>query len=139
MNQGYDPFAPQGGSQQPNYQQPQYQQPQYQQPQYQPPVNNTTVTPIIISTNQPTTNVVVSNDPFKFKTNSVLATCPSCRVSANTNVTTSISISNLCCYLCFDPLIWVIYQLVRGKDLICCDATHHCSGCGGFISNYQAC
>lgn len=117
---GYDPF-------------------QNQNKAYNPPVNNTNVNPIIITNNQPATTVVVSNDPFKFKTNSVLATCPSCKTSSNTNVTTSISISNLCCYIFCDPIVWVIYQLVRGKDLVCCDATHNCSGCGGFIASYQAC
>ncbi len=112
-NTGYDPFQPQA---------------------YNPPVNNTNVNPIIVTNNQSTTN-----DPFNFKTSSVLATCPSCKISANTNVTTNISIPNLLCCICFDPVVWIIYQLVRGKDLVCCDATHNCSGCGGFISSYQAC
>ncbi len=126
QQQGYDPFAPQQGGYQP------------QQGGYQPPQHHTNVTPIIIN-NQGQNNVVVTNDPFKFKTSSVLATCPACKVSANTNVTTSLSISNLCCYLWCDPLVWVIYQLVRAKDLNCCDAAHHCSACGNFISNYAAC
>ena len=135
---GYQP-QPQGGYQ------PQPQggyQPQPQggyQPAYQPPVsNNNNVVPIIINS-QGNNNVVVANDPFKFKTSSVLATCPSCRVSSNTNVSTSLSVSNLVCYLCCDPIIWILYQVLRGKDINCCDATHHCSGCGGFIANYQAC
>lgn len=106
---------------------------------YNPPVtNNNNITPIIINTGGGNQGIV-SNDPFKFKTSSVLATCPSCRVSSNTNVTTSCSIKNTLCYICCDPIIWLIYQLVRGKDINCCDATHHCSGCGGFIANYQSC
>ena len=114
QNQGYDPFAQQQGG-------------------YHPPQNNTTVTPIIIN-NQGQNNVIVTNDPFKFKTSSVLATCPACKVSANTNVTTSLSISNLFCYLCCDIVIWAIYQCARGKDLNCCDATHHCSASGVLLA-----
>lgn len=137
--QGYQ-GQPQGGYQpQPQGYNPGYQGNINNQPSYQPPVtNNNNVTPIIINS-QSNNNVVVANDPFKFKTSSVLATCPSCRVSANTNVSTSLSISNLVCYICCDPLVWVLYQLIRGKDINCCDATHHCSGCGGFIANYQSC
>jgi hypothetical protein len=112
---------------------------------YQPPNNNfnqgyqqTSPQPIIINS-QPQTNVIVANDPYKFKTSSVLATCPSCKIASNTNVTTSLSVGNLLCYICCDPLIWLIYQLVRGKDINCCDATHHCPSCGGFIANYQSC
>lgn len=105
---------------------------------YNPPVtNDNNITPIIINTGG--NQGMITNDPFKFKTSSVLATCPSCRVSSNTNVITSFSIKNTLCCICFDPVIWIIYQLCRGKDLNCCDATHHCSGCGGFIANYQAC
>lgn len=142
MTSGTDPVnnqnygqnnSPYGGApQQQGYQPPNNYNQNYNQPQPYSPQ------PIIINS-QPNNNVIVANDPFKFKTASVLATCPSCKMSSNTNVTTSLSVSNLLCYLCCDPLIWLIYQLVRGKDINCCDATHHCPSCGGFIANYYAC
>ena len=132
--QGYDPFA------QPNQNQGYNNNQGYNQGGYQPPQtnNNNNVTPIIINNQQGQVGGV-ANDPFKFKTSSVLATCPSCRVSSSTNVSTSLSIGNVCCYIWCDPLIWLVYQLLRGKDINCCDATHHCPSCGGFIANYQAC
>ena len=109
---------------------------------YQPPQNNvvTNTTPIIIN-NQGINNGpgFVFNDPNKFKTYSVTASCPSCKITSTTKITTSINCANLCCYICCDPLIWIIYQLVRGKDINCCDATHHCASCGGYIANYTSC
>lgn len=119
-----------------------YTQPQQPYPgqHYAPPAqNNTNVTPIIINNQGQGNNVIIRNDPFKFKTESVLATCPSCKVSSNTNVITNFSFGNYMCYWCFGPLIWIIYQVSRNKDINCCDATHHCSGCGSFIANYESC
>jgi len=148
---GYQNQPFQQGPPQPNYQPPpqQYYQPppqQYYQPPpqqtYQPPPvisNNNNITPIIINNQTGRTGPVVYNDPSKFRTESVLATCPSCRVSSSTNVHTTVSISNVCCCLCFCPVVFIIYNLVRGKDILCCDATHYCASCGAFLANYQAC
>ena len=136
--QMYQPPQPTYPGQNQGYSQPQ-QQP-YPGQHYAPPTqNNTNVTPIIINNQGQGNNVIVRNDPFKFKTESVLATCPSCKVSSNTNVITNFSFSNYMCYFCFGWLFWLIYQLARSKDINCCDATHHCSGCGSFIANYEAC
>ena len=94
--------------------------------------------PVVIST--PTVHVSGSDSNNTiFKSSSVMATCPSCKTSANTTVTTKANILNILLYCCADPLIWLIVQLVRGKDLNCCDATHTCSGCGSLIANYAAC
>lgn len=145
QNQPFQPSPPQ-----PNYQPPpqQFNQPppqQYYQPpqqNYQPSPavnNNNNITPIIINNQTGRTGPVVYNDPSKFRVESVLATCPSCRVSSSTNVHTTVSISNVCCCLCFGPIVLIIYNLIRGKDILCCDATHYCSSCGAFLANYQAC
>ncbi len=92
-----------------------------------------------MSYNPPATTTVIVQDHEIFKTNSVLATCPSCKTSANTSVTTNFSIMNYLLYCFTTPLVWIIFQLIRKKDLNCCDATHTCSGCGSLIANYTAC
>ena len=137
----------------PSYQQPQpqiNQQPQYQQNQYQPPQmnqqaysqpnvsNNNNVTPIIVnSQNGPA--FVQGNNPNIFKSNSVLATCVSCRNVSNTRVQTDFNWGNYCCYYCFGPIIWIIYQAARDKDISCMDANHYCSACGNLVHSYKSC
>lgn len=93
--------------------------------------------PVVIST--PTVHVSGDSSNTIFKSSSVMATCPSCKTSANTTVTTKANILNVLVYCFADPLLWLIIQLVRGKDINCCDATHTCAGCGSLIANYSAC
>lgn len=100
------------------------------------PQNNTQ--PIVINSQQPQ-NVIINVNTNLYRTKSVFVTCPNCKVSGNTRVETSCSVSNTLCYICFDPLIWLIFQLVRSKDINCCNATHYCGSCGGFMATYNAC
>lgn len=100
-----------------------------------------------MSYNPPTVTLATPNfyeaetkkDSAIFKTTSILATCDSCKTTANTTVNTKFSIVNYLLYCIADPLVWLIYMLVKGKDLNCCDATHTCSGCGSLIATYSAC
>lgn len=153
MNQGYDPnynnnnYNNQNYNPGPNYNNNQGYNPgpNYNNNQgYNPPnysSNVVSTTPIIVNnqTSPRDNTTVVVNNAGKYKTSSIVATCPTCRTTGPTSVTTSFSCSNYCCYLCFDPIIYVIYQLVRGKDIICCDATHNCPNCGAYIASYSAC
>ena len=108
---------------------------------YQRPNNNINPvsTPIIVNNQSPDIRMVIVNNAGNFKTSSITATCPTCKLTAPTKVTTTLSCSNLLCYICFDPLIWIIYQLVRQKDINCCDATHNCPSCGGYVASYNSC
>ncbi len=98
---------------------------------YKPPV--TIDTPIISTSSGTTSHNTI------FKTSTVMADCPSCKTSATTTVNTKFNIANILLYVFADPIIWAIFQLVKGKDLNCCDATHTCSGCGTLLANYSAC
>lgn len=119
---------------------------QYGQNQgYQPPNNNNyqpqqnySPQPVVINS-QPQNNVIIANDPNMYRTSSVLATCPACKITSNTRVETSCSCSNVLCCLFTDPIIWLIFQAVRGKDINCCDARHTCSSCGSLMGTYNAC
>lgn len=93
-----------------------------------------------VSNNQNTdTKVIVEQDNKMFKTTPVVATCPSCKQTGATTVTTSFSWCNYCCYFLTTPLTWIIYQCCRGKAYSCNDAVHHCFSCGAQVYRYEAC
>lgn len=125
-----------------NYEPPQSavqpeQQKYYQgQQAYQP--NNNQAIPIIINT-QISPTYIQMNDPSFFKTVPVLANCMSCRNIANTRIQGKFGWLNYCCYFCFGPVLWVIFQAARGKDISCMDTDHFCHLCGNHIYSYKAC
>ena len=97
-----------------------------------------------MSYNPPTTletptNQGMSNDNTVFKSNPIMTTCPSCKTTASTTATRQANVLNLLCCLFTTPVSWAIFQVIRGKDFNCCDATHTCSGCGSLIANYSSC
>ena len=92
-----------------------------------------------VSNNQVVQNVIVVNDMTNFKTNPIIATCPSCRTNGLTNVDLIFSWANYACYMYTTPLIWIIYQSCRGKDISCNNSKHYCTGCGTILAYYNAC
>lgn len=116
--------------QQNNY--PPQQPPQGQGYNYQP--NN----PIIINS-QAQPQAVVYVNPSLYKTNPVATQCSSCRNSGLSRVVSEFDCSNYCCYFCFGPVIWIIYQAARDKDISCMNADHFCSFCGYRLYSYKAC
>ena len=108
--------------------------------QNQPPIqqsynNNIQPNNMNIGQNQ----VIVQLDMAAFKSEPIMAACPTCKVSKLTNVTTSFSFSNYACYCLTTPIAWVLFQCFRSKDYNCNDAIHYCSACGSLISRYEAC
>ena len=75
----------------------------------------------------------------EFKTNPLLATCPSCHFQGLTQVELSFNFKNYGCYVFFTPILWLIHQLYKEKDLNCNDSLHFCSSCGSQIGTYEAC
>lgn len=109
--------------------------------QFQNPVNssnNNQINPMIVNT-QVSPNLMILNNPNVFKSESVIANCPSCKNISNTRVQTEFSWSNCCCCFWFGPIIWIIFQAARDKDINCNDASHYCNRCGNIIHSYKSC
>ena len=97
------------------------QNPQYIQPQ-----------PIV-------TNQIVVSNPTALRSSSMTMLCPFCKNYINTKVTKSCSCCNVCCFCMTTPLTWALFQLIRGKDVICMNAKHSCPNCGANLGQYEAC
>ena len=106
-------------------------QPVYIPPGGQPPMQ----API---QNQPIIVNQIPVIPIKFTTAPMAITCPFCRNNITTIVTTNFNWLN-CLFCCFFCEIWLIVQLVQGKDLNCTDATHRCPQCNQIVGQYSAC
>ena len=101
-------------------------QPYTNQPAYQPP---------IVNQQQP---IVVYQQPPVLKSSPAFLVCPHCRNQVTTIVETNFNCGNFLFCFCFFYL-WIIVELVNGKDLNCSDAIHKCPRCGNTIGNYSAC
>ena len=100
------------------------------------PYQNQNEQPIIVNQVIPQIVHVVA---FKFGTSPVSITCQFCRVPITTIVHKSFNFcSCLLCY-CTGLLVWICVQLLRGKELNCCDAQHTCPNCGQILGIYSAC
>ena len=72
------------------------------------------------------------------KTNPQFITCPQCGYSGITRTVNNFNIVNcLCCWFT-DPICWLLFQVCRGKDISCFDATHFCASCNVLLGNYSA-
>ena len=76
--------------------------------------------------------------PKEFKTKPVVCTCPNCKEIVTTSVYRDLNTVNFicCCWCC---LCWLVFQLVRDKDLNCDDAVHRCPKCYHEIRKYRVC
>jgi hypothetical protein len=117
--------------------------PQNNQHNYQPPQQQSQ--PIITQT-QP---IIVHNQIVKpnelagmqatLKSSPQFVSCPFCHHQGLTNTRTSCSVLNCLCCICATPLCWLLFQVIRGKDINCKDADHFCVRCGNKLSSYSAC
>ena len=64
--------------------------------------------------------LLIRSDPIEVK-------CPFCRSKMMTKVSKKCSKGMIVCSILTTPLVWLIYQLVRRKDLNCQNSTHYCS------------
>ncbi len=92
------------------------------------------VNPPILVQNGPT--VIIEN---QLRSVPVFINCPQCRNAGLTRVSESCDCCNLCCCLLTSPLAWVLFQLIRGKDLNCLDTQHFCQACSANVGSYSAC
>jgi hypothetical protein len=65
--------------------------------------------------------------------------CPNCNNVAATKIEEKCNIPNVFCGLCFGLVVWLVYQIARGKDINCYDAVHTCGRCGVKLNEYSAC
>jgi hypothetical protein len=73
------------------------------------------------------------------RTNSQLIVCPFCKQTAMTKTERKWSVGNLICGVTFGVGVWLVFQILRRKDLNCMDARHYCSRCGLIVNDYSAC
>jgi hypothetical protein len=73
------------------------------------------------------------------KSNAQYVGCPYCKQQSMTRVEKNCSFKNVLCGVLLHPMIWLVYQAVRGKDINCYDADHYCSKCGNKLAEYKAC
>lgn len=73
------------------------------------------------------------------KSNAQYVGCPYCKQPSMTRVEKNCSFKNVLCGVLLHPMVWLVYQAVRGKDINCYDADHYCSKCGNKMAEYKAC
>ncbi len=88
-------------------------------------------------------NNVAKNETAKVVENTlrsfeVFTFCPQCRKGVSTKAHKNINSLNLACCILLNP-IWMCYQMMKVKDINCCDASHHCTACDAKLGNYSAC
>ena len=115
-------------------------QPVYQntQPGYNPPMTQPLIPgqqPVVINQVQP----IVVGAMMPLRSHSVTVMCPFCKTTVNTNADPQCSCLNFCCCFFTSPILWIIFQAARGKDINCCDANHTCPKCGAQLGRYEAC
>ena len=85
---------------------------------------------IVINQNQPLFAQQI------FLVNPVNMICPFCKQQINTLVETHFN-CGACCICCLLGVFYFLMQAVRGKDLMCNDATHRCPNCNNVVGQYQ--
>ena len=74
----------------------------------------------------------------KFRLEPRVINCPFCLQNVTTNVETSFSCCALCIFMFTGLLIFMCIQLIRGKDILCQNATHYCPNCKNTVGIYKA-
>ena len=75
---------------------------------------------------------------LEFRSKTVFAVCPTCKVSGPTVVESTWNLKScLCCY--YYGGYWKCWNLLKGNDWTAKNGLHTCSSCNGTIKNYQAC
>ena len=93
----------------------------------------------VVASNQVNPNPVIVRNPQDFKCTPIVCTCPNCKNTVTTIVTTNFNVANCCCCFLTNILFWILFQCLRDKDISCNDATHICPHCQYVIFNYSAC
>jgi hypothetical protein len=65
--------------------------------------------------------------------------CGRCNTTVLSRVETNCSCANLCCCVCFGPVLWMCFQCCRGKTISCSNAVHYCPTCSTSLGFYEAC
>ena len=96
--------------------------------------------PIVSNQILPSENPIpVSSSPPNLKSNPQMITCPHCGHVGLTRTVNNFNIPNfICCWLT-SPILWVLFQVLREKDISCVDAVHYCERCNAAIGTYSAC
>ena len=117
--------------------------PQYGQPVVTPAVQVVQVQPSIVQVqppivvNQENPVVVLSQDMFK--STSLFMVCPYCERNINTSIKETFNCATLLLCLFCTPLLYVIIQCLRKKDICCFDVDHRCPYCNNRLGSYSSC
>ena len=113
---------------------------------YPPPMQSPYPQPnIAMAYSQPVPAAIVINQVAPVITVTAHTSSPyatTCQFCKNPITTTPITTCNcLACLLCWwtGLIFFCCFQLCRGKDVCCFDATHKCPICGNTVSFYTAC
>ncbi len=115
-------------------------------------VNTDTKGPAGVSTNPPNNIPRIANNQISIESSLELSminrglrstsqtvNCPYCKNIGMTRTEKQISFPNVVCCGVFTAIPWMLFQIVRGKDINPCDVSHYCTRCGANLSNYKAC
>jgi hypothetical protein len=75
----------------------------------------------------------------ELKSNAQLIICPFCKQTSFTKAEKKWNFGSVLCGLMFGVGVWVVYQIVRKKDINCMDAKHYCTRCGVQVADYTSC
>lgn len=84
-------------------------------------------------------NIIIIDSYQKFKVDPTLTTCSTCKLNVITQVEKEINLKNLVFYLLTGPIIYMLFQKIRDKDISLMNAKHICSRCKKEIYQYEAC
>jgi hypothetical protein len=116
--------------------------------EYLPPseFNNKGSTPLIqnsipaVAKNQTIPNPSeIDNLQAALKSSSKYVYCPYCKKQNFTKIEKNCSFPNIFCSAITVLVLWVPFQLCRGKDLNCSNAKHYCNLCNNVLADYRAC
>ena len=93
----------------------------------------------VVATNQVNPTMVLVRNPQDFRCTPIVCVCPNCKNTVTTIVTTNFNWLNCLCCFWSGLFFWIIFQIVRNKDISCNDAIHVCPHCQYVIFNYNAC
>ena len=93
----------------------------------------------VVASNQVIPNTIIIRNPQDFKISPIVCTCPNCRNTVTTIVSTNFNVLNCLCCFCTTLVCWIVFQCIRDKEISCDDATHICPHCQYVIFNYSAC
>lgn len=81
----------------------------------------------------------INNLMLALRTKSQTVRCPYCEKTGDTQVEKKCNTGNVLCAVFTSPVVWVFFQMCRGKDYNCTNAVHTCQHCQKILGDYKTC